>query len=404
MEKNRTSRRDRKQLLLEMVEVRFSESPLGRAYDLVNLGAILINLVVSVLMTFEDLNASYGGLYLTIEAITVFFFAVDYILRIYTAPVKYPEKGTARAIRKYVCSIEGIVDLLSFLPYYLPIVFPAGAVAFRLFRIMRIFKLFRINSYYDSLNVIVAVISSKKKQLISSIFILMVLMVSSSLCMYGVEHEAQPEVFQNALSGIWWAASTLLTVGYGDIYPVTALGQILGVVIAFLGVFVVAIPTGIISAGFVEQYARLKQLGDERAEREMRFIRIRLGKKDPWIGKAIQDLRLTDEMIVALVLRGDDVIIPDGDAVLQENDMVVMGAKPCPDARQVVLKEMELNDGHPWTGKRIRDLDMSRQTFIVKVQRGNDVLVPRGELMLKRGDVVMVYSRSRMIGMRTVHI
>lgn len=78
---------------------------------------------------------------------------------------------------------------------------------------------------------------------------------------YSLENRAQPEVFTNAFSGIWWAASTLLTVGYGDIYPVTTIGKIFGIFIAFLGVGMVAIPTGIISAGFVDQYSRLKRIG-----------------------------------------------------------------------------------------------------------------------------------------------
>ena len=98
-------------------------------------------------------------------------------------------------------------------------------------RIIRIFRLFRINSYYDSLNVIGEVIAGKKQQLMSSVFIILMLMLGSSLCMYSLEHEAQPEVFQNAFSGIWWAASTLLTVGYGDIYPVTTLGKMFGIFI-----------------------------------------------------------------------------------------------------------------------------------------------------------------------------
>ena len=110
-------------------------------------------------------------------------------------------------------------------PYYLPLFFPAGAVVFRLFRIVRIFRLFRINAYYDSLNVITEVIIGKKQQLLSSLFILSVLMVASSLCMYSLEHDAQPEVFSNAFSGLWWSVSTLLTIGYGDIYPITPLGK-----------------------------------------------------------------------------------------------------------------------------------------------------------------------------------
>ena len=84
-------------------------------------------------------------------------------------------------------------------------------------RIVRILRLFRINPYYDSLSVITEVITSKKQQLFSSVFIILMLMLASSLCMYSLEHEAQPEIFTNAFSGIWWSASTLLTVGYGDI-------------------------------------------------------------------------------------------------------------------------------------------------------------------------------------------
>lgn len=79
------------------------------------------------------------------------------------------------------------MDLLSFLPYYMPFFFPSGAVAFRMFRVVRIFRLFRINAYYDSLNVITQVLTSKAQQLLSSVFIILVLMTTSSLCMYSLE-------------------------------------------------------------------------------------------------------------------------------------------------------------------------------------------------------------------------
>ena len=194
----------------------------------------------------------YGGAIVAIESITVMFFAFDYILRVYTARYLCEEGPEWKAILKYVFSFTGIVDLLSFLPYYLPFFFPEGAIAFRMFRVVRIFRLFRINAYYDSLNVITEVIVSKKQQLLSSVFIVMILMVASSLCMYSLEHEAQPDVFENAFSGIWWATSTLMTVGYGDIYPVTTAGKMLGIIITLIGAGMIAIPTGIISAGFVE--------------------------------------------------------------------------------------------------------------------------------------------------------
>ena len=88
--------------------------------------------------------------------------------------------------------------------------------------------------------------------------------MASSLGMYSAEHEAQPEVFDNAFSGLWWSVSTILTVGYGDIYPITVMGRVMGIIIAILGVGVVAIPTGIISAGFVEQYTQLQRRTDSR--------------------------------------------------------------------------------------------------------------------------------------------
>ena len=221
---------------------------------------VLLNLTVSIMYTFDNMELKYGPLLLTLERLTVAFFAIDFVLRIFTAKYLYPDVTEPRAISKYLFSFSGIVDLLSFVPYYMPFFFPSGAVAFRMLRIIRIFRLFRINAYYDSLNVITEVIISKKQQLLSSVFIILVLMLSSSLCMYSLENRAQPEVFTNAFSGIWWAASTLLTVGYGDIYPVTTIGKIFGIFIAFLGVGMVAIPTGIISAGFVDQYSRRDML------------------------------------------------------------------------------------------------------------------------------------------------
>ena len=168
----------------------------------------------------------------------------------------------------------------------------------RVLRIIRIFRLFRINHYYDSLNVISEVLKSRKQQLVSSVFIIVMLMIASSLCMYSLEHEAQPEVFTNAFSGIWWAASTLLTVGYGDIYPVTMLGKLFGIFIAFLGVEMVAIPTGIISAGFVEQYSEIKKRSKIGYEENMHFINVPIAANDPWVGKRIADLDMPNGKMV----------------------------------------------------------------------------------------------------------
>lgn len=379
--------------LFEIIEVGNDLDRTSRAYDYLNAFTIIINLVVSVLYTFSDIRAQYGTLLLILEGVTVVFFTIDYIFRLMTARFLFPELTDAHAVRSYMLSFTGIVDLLSFLPYYLPIFFPAGTVAFRMIRIVRIFRLFKINAYYDSLSVITEVISGKRQQLISSVFIIMVLMLASSLCMYSLEHEAQPDVFQNAFSGIWWAASTLLTVGYGDIYPITTWGKLLGIFITFLGVGMVAIPTGIISAGFVDQYTTIKRRIEYGYESDMRFIKIHLDEDDRWTGKKIADLGLPQKIILAAIRRKERIIVPRGDVVLEEGDTVIIGAEPFDDHEHIKLKEIVLQEQNPWTDKRIRDLDISRHSVIVLVKRKNKALIPNGNMVLRDGDNVFLYTQ-----------
>ena len=384
--------------LFRIVSIGVIEDIPSRAYDMLSVGTIIANLTASICLTFSYLEARFGGFLLAVEAVTVCFFAVDYALRLLTAVCAYRGLSAWKAALKYAVSGPGLIDLLSFLPYYLPFFFPAGMTAFRMFRVIRIFRLFRINAYYDSLNVITEVLSNKKQQLLSSVFIIVVLMIASSLCMYSVEHEVQPDVFSNAFSGIWWSASTLLTVGYGDIYPVTTMGKLLGTVIAFLGVGMVAIPTGIISAGFVEQYSQFKRFGDYSVEENIRYIQIELARKDAWVNRPVRDLGLPQGVIIAAIRRGGDVIIPRGDLVLREKDTLIIGAETHPEEPLTELREITLGSKHDWNGQMIRDLDISRQTLIVMIRRQGTMLVPNGDLVLRSGDVVILYRKPRKQG------
>ena len=386
----------RRRRMSEIVEAGAADDFLSRTYDVLSTLILLINVIVTILYTFDSAELRFGKELLFIEAVTVAFFAVDYCLRLWTAPFVYPNLSPERATWKYFISFTGLVDLLSFLPYYLPIFFPTGTAVFRLFRVVRIFRLFQINAYYDSLNVITEVIASKRQQLVSSVFIIVVLMVASSLAMYSVEHTAQPEVFSNAFSGIWWAVSTLLTVGYGDIYPITNLGKILSICITFLGVGMVAIPTGIISAGFVDQYSRLKKISEYAREEDVHFIKVNLKRQDSWVGKTVMELKLPHGMIVAMIRRGRENIVPRGDVVLKVNDTLILGAESVKDDQHIDLKEIVLLKHSPWNGLLVKELDISRQTIIVMIKRNGMVLVPKGDLMLLEGDHVILYTQERM--------
>lgn len=246
-----------KKRIFEIIQVGEKTDYPSRIFDITLAIAIFINIIIAALETYEEMSI-YHGVFYTVEFITVIFFTVEYILRVWTADYLYPHKSRGKAVLKYMFSFSGIIDLLSFLPFYMPFFMPSGMSAFRIFRIVRILRLFQLNKYYDSLNLISDVLKSKKKQLGSSVFLIFVLMLAASLMMYSFEHEAQPEVFENIFSGFWWAASTLLTVGYGDIYPITLMGRLFGTAITFLGVLLVAVPTGVLSAGFVEQVQAIK--------------------------------------------------------------------------------------------------------------------------------------------------
>ena len=381
--------------LFRMVSGGVIDEPSNQAYDIISTSALLLNLAASIMLTYDNLAAKYGLILVAIESATVLFFGIDYVLRLITANYLYPESNERDSLIKYIFSFAGIIDLLSFLPYYLPVFFPSGLAVFRMFRVVRIFRLFRINTYYDSLNVITEVIVSKKQQLLSSVFIILTLMLASSLCMYSLEHEAQPEVFKNAFSGIWWSASTLLTVGYGDIYPVTTMGRVFSIIITFLGVGMVAIPTGIISAGFVEQYQQFKKFGDYGIEQDIRFIRFVLTTKDRWVGRSIRSIGLPQGCLIAAVQRGQDLIIPNGDVVLTPGDIITIGAEPLTKELPLRIQEITLRKNHPWTGSAIRDIDISRQSYIIMVRRAEKARIPYGDLKLNEGDRVYVLSKEK---------
>ena len=389
-----TLRERRRKRVFEIVEIGAADDLLSRGYDFFGSFVVVLALAASVAATFDGAEARCGALLNTVEIATSAFFAVDYVLRVWTARCLYPTLTPGKATVRYVSSIGGLIDLVSFLPTFLPVFFPSGMVAFRMFRVVRIFRLFRINAYYDSLHVITEVLRSKRQQLLSSVFIILTLMLASSLCMYSLEHEAQPEVFRNAFSGIWWSVSTLLTVGYGDIYPITTAGKIFGIVITFLGVGMVAIPTGIISAGFVDQYSRIKRISEYGQASDVHFIQVYLRKKDAWVGKTIRDAGLPGGVIAAAIQRGGRIVMPRGDTVLEAGDTLVLGAQGFRNDQHIDLKEITLRRQNPWVGQHIRELDISRRTLIVLVRRDGKALIPHGDLRLREGDTVVLYTQT----------
>lgn len=384
----------KKKRIFDIIQIGNRKDMPSTAFDIFIVVVILVNLFITIFDTFDE-SAPYADILDRLELITIIIFTVEYILRVWTAEYLYPKKDFWKAKLKFIFSFNGIVDLLTFFPYYLPFFFPAGVVAFRMLRVVRIFRLFRINSQYDAFNVILNVLNEKKNQLVSSIFLIVMLMIASSLCMYSIEHNAQPEAFKNAFSGIWWSVSTLLTVGYGDIYPITTLGKFMAIVIAFLGVGMVAIPTGIISAGFVEHYSKIKQLALAAEENDIHFITILVGENHNLKDVLVKDANLPQGLILALIVRDGEVVVPKGDIKIIKGDRLVIGAERYVDEVGVRLREVLIKEEHPWVGIQIKDLDISRLTTIVMIRRRNKTIIPTGNTMIKNGDVVTYYSKKQ---------
>ena len=305
--------------IFEIIQIGNKEDLPSRAFDIGIVIAIVLNIAVLFLDTFDGLSA-YDGIFRVVEIVTILIFCVEYALRIWTADLLYPdEKKKGKAILKFIFSFDGLVDLLTILPFF----FLSGMGAVRFLRVARIFHLFRINTQYESFQVITSVLKEKRNAILYSVFIIVVLILASSLTMYSVEHAAQPEAFKNAFSGIWWSVSTVFTVGYGDIYPVTVLGRVMGVIITFLGVGAVAIPTGILSAGFVEHYSRM-QRSVEAAEYKNSSAVILADKASPYAGRRVKEIEEMNAVCVTALIRGELVIVPEDTVRIEEGDVLLV--------------------------------------------------------------------------------
>ena len=222
---------------------------------------LIILSIIAVVVESEVTTADrFPGFFWNFELIAVVIFTIEYLSRVFTASLQYPELSRGRAILKYITSPMAIVDFLAILPFYIEVYYmlsDSGAHSIdmrfiRVLRLMRLLRILKLNRYSSSMKMIGKVMREEKEKLFITVFMTGILLVLSSAIIFTVEHEIQPEQFPNIYASMWWAIATLTTVGYGDIYPVTASGKVLAGVIALLGIGLVALPTGILSGSFVQ--------------------------------------------------------------------------------------------------------------------------------------------------------
>ena len=230
--------------------VQRSDTTPGRIFDSTVIVLILVSVITVTIDTLPTLSPGVRTVLSWSEVIIVGLFTIEYGLRVGTAPRKL----------QYVFSFHGIVDLAAILPFYLTL----GGVDLRALRVLQLFRIVRIlklGRYSEALARFGKAMALAKEEIVLFVGVAIALLYLSAAGIWYFEHEAQPEAFASILHSLWWATATLTTVGYGDVYPVTAGGKLFTFIILMCGLGIVAVPAGLVAAA-LSQVRREKSEGE----------------------------------------------------------------------------------------------------------------------------------------------
>ncbi|MFD1640314.1 ion transporter [Halohasta litorea] len=215
---------------------------------------ILVNVLAVMFETVESTYAAYSTQLFLLETVSVGVFTVEYLARIWSAveagePYERPIVGRLR----YATRPLLLFDFIAIAPFYLTAIGGVSDLRFlRALRLLRFLRLFRLVRYSESMQAFGRAFYLKRGQLVVAMSGNLILLVVSSSLMYFAEHAAQPEAFPSIPGTMWWGVVTLTTVGYGDVTPITPLGQLIGSAVAILGIGLFALPASIMASGFIQ--------------------------------------------------------------------------------------------------------------------------------------------------------
>lgn len=244
--------KDRLYKILEQAE---EGDRLSRKVDVFIIALILLNVIAVVFATLQSMSA-YALHFRVFEVISVIFFTIEYISRVWVCTLDEKYRTPIMGRIRYMFTPMALVDFLAIFPFYAPMLIAVDTRFLRVLRLFRIFRLLKLGRYSESMKILGTVLRRKKEELAIMIFAIIIMLVLSSSLLYYVEKEAQPEVFSSIPASMWWGIATLTTVGYGDVYPVTAFGKLLAAVLALLGIGIFALPAGVLASGFTEVFQR----------------------------------------------------------------------------------------------------------------------------------------------------
>ena len=221
-------------------------TPAGKRFDLLLIIAIISSVSAVILNSVGQLDQHYHQWFISIELVFTIFFTIEYLARLYCSPKP----------KEYAKSFYGVVDLLAILPTYLALLYPAAQVMllFRLLRILRILRVLKLVRYVSEANVLLRSLLLARRKILVFLFCIVLLTTIYGALMYAIEGPANG--FTSIPKSIYWAVVTITTVGYGDISPVTPLGQALAALVMVTGFAIITVPTGIVGAELVNELRR----------------------------------------------------------------------------------------------------------------------------------------------------
>ncbi|MGH8204626.1 MAG: ion transporter, partial [Steroidobacteraceae bacterium] len=243
-----------------------ADGPQGRLVNGLLIGLILANVAAIVLASVTPIGARYHAWFSAFEWLSIFLFTFEYLARVWVA-VERDDGRYAAPVRgriRYMLSPLALIDLLAILPFYLAFLVP---VDLRFMRIFRLFLIFKLTRYHASMSLLGRVVRNEARPIAAALFVLATLLMVAASFAFIAEHEAQPQVFASIPDAMWWAIVTMTTVGYGDMVPATPFGKLIGGVIAVIGLGMVALPAGLLAAGFSEQLHQRKRAFEDEVQR-----------------------------------------------------------------------------------------------------------------------------------------
>jgi voltage-gated potassium channel len=244
---------DFKRVLYEVLEDTGKRRVAARTLRHVLVFLILANIVLAVLETVPAIRATFGHHLRFLQLGSGFIFLIEYILRLYVADMHPPLRryGPVWSRLRYAVHPDAIVDLIGALPLLFVLFLPNQAVTIVV--ILRLLRFLKLARYSPALRSLISAVVAERKALIGSSMIILGVILMAATLMYLIEHSVQPEKFRSILHGIYWAITTVTTVGYGDVVPVSNLGKVVGSVVMLMGYGLIALPVGIIASAFARE-------------------------------------------------------------------------------------------------------------------------------------------------------